>query len=199
LQIISVLSYYKNVNKESSPNSLTPDSYYISTTHDNRLISSPKINPNDLFYPGTVHLTEYGSSIQKGLLYIQSLERNSDVDDPFAMSPEKQKEELSEFLSTAASLGMPTQLDYWKEVVSSQFIEAVELRNNEIKENFLSKDVNQSHPEVIDSPYPLIRYKDRIGKIIKETKERIRMRYQIFPNPQVDNSAGVVKINQSGD
>ncbi len=186
------------MNKESYRDSLPPDSSPF-TTNDNRLRSSPTFNPDDLFYPGTIHLTDFGSKIQKGLLHIQSLERNSDVNDPYVMSPEKQKEELSEFLSTADSLGMPTQLDYWRGVVSPQFTEAIEKRNNDIAANLITKDVNQHDRAVMDQSYPLIRYKDRIGEIINEAKKRIKKKYQIFPNPQVDNSAGVVKINQSGD
>ncbi|GIV45012.1 MAG: hypothetical protein KatS3mg035_2135 [Bacteroidia bacterium] len=164
------------MNKESYPDSLIPDSSYISTTHDNRLMSSPIINPDDLFYPGTVYLTEYGSSIQKGLLHIQSLERNSDVNDPFAMSTEKQENELSEFLATADSLGMPTQIDYWRGVVLPQFTEAIEKRNNEIAANLIT----EHDQTVMDQSYPLIRYKDSIGEIISDAKKRINMQYQIF-------------------
>ncbi len=190
------------MNKESYRDSLTPDSS-SSVINDNRLISSPTINPDDLFYPGTIHLTEYGSKIQKGLLHIQSLERDSDVNDPYVMSPEKREEELSEFFSTADSLGMTTQLDYWKGVVSPQFIKAIAKRNNEITENIITEDVNQHNLAVMDRSYPFIRYaKDRIGEIIQGTKKRIGVSYQIFPEsqiPSVDNNSGVVKINQSGD
>lgn len=187
------------MNKESYQDSVTPNFSSDFGTNDNRLISSPTIDPDVLFYPRTLHLTEYGSQIQKGLMHIQSLERNSDVNDPYVMSPEKQEEEISEFLSTADSLSMPTQLDYWKKEVLSQFSKAVETRNNEIRANLITEDVNQNNQAVMNRFYPLIRYKKRIGEIIKETKERIKMGHQIFPDPQVDNSSGVVKINQSGD